>query len=124
VATKPLKKEILKKQKNTYKYGRKTIMYKHSVPLEGYLIEKLQDKEMAKEFLNVSLENLLEDGDIKAFLNSLELVVKSRQSLLSFAKEANLSRSNLYGVFKGEKKPQLNTVLKILSKLGYSLKVA
>lgn len=99
-------------------------MYKNSVYLEDFLIEKLQDKEMAKEFLNVSLENLLEDGDLNAFLNSLELVVKSRQSLLSFAKETNLSRSNLYGIFKGKKKPQLNTVLKILAKLGYTLKVA
>lgn len=99
-------------------------MYKHSVPLEDYLVEKLQDKEMQKEFLNVSLENFLEDGDTTAFLNSLELVVKSRQSLLSFAKEANLSRSNLYGIFSGKKKPQLNTILKILSKLGYTLKVA
>lgn len=99
-------------------------MYKNSVYLEDFLIEKLQDREMAKEFLNVSLENLLEDGDLNAFLNSLELVVKSRQSLLSFAKETNLSRSNLYGIFKGKKKPQLRTVLKILAKLGYTLKVA
>lgn len=99
-------------------------MYKNSVYLEDYLIEKLKDEEMAKEFLNVSLEGLLKDGNLDAFLNSLELVVKSRQSLLSFAKETNLSRSNLYGIFRGKKKPQLSTVLKILSKLGYTLKVA
>ena len=99
-------------------------MYKNSVDLEGFLIEKLQDSEMAKEFLNVSLESLLEDGNLDAFLNSLELVVKARQSLLSFSKETKLSRSNLYKIFKGKNKPQLDTVLKILSKLGYTLKVA
>jgi len=101
-----------------------TKKYKNSVNLEDFLIEKLQDQEMAKEFLNVSLESLLEDSDFTSFLNSLELVVKSRQSLLSFAKETNLSRSNLYGIFEGKKKPQLSTILKILSKLGYTLKVA
>jgi probable addiction module antidote protein len=98
--------------------------YKNSIDLEDFLVEKLCDQELAKEFLNVSLENLLLDSDFTAFLNSLELVVKSRQSLLSFAKQANLSRSNLYGIFEGKKKPQLSTVLKILSNLGYTLKVA
>lgn len=101
-----------------------TKKYKNSVDAEDFLIEKLQDQELAKEFLNVSLESLLEDSDFTSFLNSLELVVKSRQSLLSFAKETNLSRSNLYAIFEGKKKPQLKTILKILSKLGYTLKVA
>ena len=41
-----------------------------------------------------------------------------------FDKKVNLNRRNLYEIFKGEQKPQLDTVIKILKELGYSLKVA
>ena len=101
-----------------------TKKYKNSIPLDDFMIDYLKDKERAKGFINSSLETYIEDGDINEFLHSLELVLKSRQSLKSFCEETNLSRSNLYGVFSGKKKPQLNTVLKILAKLGYTLKVA
>lgn len=98
--------------------------YKNSVDFEDYLDEYLQDPENSREFLNVSLESYLQDGDFKAFMHALELVLKSRQSVLSFAKETNLSRTNLYEIFKGKRTPNLHTVLKILAKLGYTLKVA
>jgi DNA-binding phage protein len=45
-------------------------------------------------------------------------------SVRQFAKEAEIDRTNLYDLFKGKKKPQLKTVLKILAKLGYTLKIA
>ena len=60
----------------------------------------------------------------EVFLISLELVIKARQSMKSFSEESQLNRSNLYAIFKGKKKPQFRTVLKILSQLGYTLKVA
>lgn len=99
-------------------------IYKNSVPLEKFLVECLETEEMQKEFLNVSLESFIEDGNFDAFLNSLELVIKSRQSLLSFSKKAELNRSNLYAIFNGKTKPRFGTILKILSELGYTLKVA
>lgn len=98
--------------------------YKHGIPLEDYLNEYLQDPENSRGFLNASLESYTEDGDFKAFMHSLELVLKSRQSVLSFAKETKLSRTNLYEIFKGNRTPNLHTLLKILEKLGYTLKVA
>jgi len=98
--------------------------YKNSVPLEEFLVECLETKEMQKGFLNTSLKSFLEDGNFDEFLRSLELVIKSRQSLLSFSKDVELNRSNLYAIFRGKRKPQFGTILKILSKLGYTLKVA
>ena len=88
------------------------------------LIERLQDPEYQKEFLNVSLEEYIEDGDFKSFFKSLEYVIKARGSVTEFAQKVNLNRRNLYELFKGEQKPQLDTVIKILKELGYSLKVA
>lgn len=98
--------------------------YKCSTSFENYMIEKLQDQELTREFLNISLQEYVEDGDFNEFMRSLELVIKSRQSLKSFSEEANMNRANLYAIFRGRRKPQFGTVLKILSKLGYELKVA
>ena len=102
----------------------KKTKYKNGILLENYLDEYLQDPENSREFLDVSLESYSEDGDFKAFMHALELVLKSRQSVLSFTKETNLSRTNLYEMFKGKRTPNLHTILKILAKLGYTLKVA
>lgn len=99
-------------------------VYKHSVDLDTYLIRQLQDEEMAKGFLSESFKTFTENGNMDEFLYSLEIVIKAKQSILSFCKEANMSRTNLYAILKGKRKPQLNTILKILAKLGYTLKVA
>ena len=97
---------------------------KYSVSLGNVLDEYLQDSERSRGFLNVSLEEYLKDGDFAEFMHSLELVIKSRQSIKSFSEESNLNRANLYAIFRGKKKPQFATILKILAHLGYSLKVA
>jgi len=98
--------------------------YKHSIPLDDFLIEQLKDKDIARGFLNESLVTYIENNNFEEFLYSLELVLKSRQSISSFSREANLNRSNLYDIFRGRKKPQMHTVLKILAQLGYEIKVA
>ncbi len=79
---------------------------------------------MARGFLNESLKTYYEDNNFDEFLYSLEIVLKARQSLKSFSEEANLNRSNLYDIFRGEKNRNLHTVLKILAQLGYTIKVA
>ena len=99
-------------------------MNKHSTSFEEFMIRNLQDEESAKEFLNVSLESYIEDGNFEEFLRSLELVIKARQSVSAFAKEANINRGHLYAIFKNQKTPRFDTILNILAKLGFSLKVA
>lgn len=98
--------------------------YTDSTDFEDFIDEYLRDADHSRGFLNASLEAYIEDGDFKAFMHSLELVIKSRQSIKSFSEEANLNRANLYDMFKGKKSPQFKTILKILTKLGYTLKVA
>lgn len=98
--------------------------YKASVPWEEILIRQLQDEEFAQEFLNESFMEYINGGSFNAFFRSLERVIKARMSVTQFAKEAELDRTNLYALFKGKKKPQLKTVIKILSKLGYTLRIA
>ena len=99
-------------------------MDKYSITFDEYMLEKLQDEELAREYLNQSFMNYIEDGDFKMFFKALERVVKSRMSIREFAKQAELDRANLHAVFNGKKKPQFRTVLKILTKLGYTIRVA
>lgn len=75
------------------------------------LIERLQDPEYQREFLNVSLEEYIEDGDFKSFFKSLEYVIKARGSVTEFAQKVNLNRRNLYELFKGEQKPRFDLLL-------------
>jgi len=98
--------------------------YKNSVPWEEVILEKLQDEEFAKGYLNHSFMNYVEDGDFKMFFKALERVVKARTSVSKFAEKAELDRVNLNAIFKGRRDPKLRTVLKILSNLGYTFKVA
>jgi len=92
--------------------------------LNDFIIEQLKDEEFQKEYMNQSLAQYIEDGDFNAFFRSLELVIKSRESISDFCKKAGIDRAMLYGIFKGKRIPRVDTLAKILKTLGYSLKVA
>jgi probable addiction module antidote protein len=91
---------------------------------DDFMQEQLQDEEFQKMYLTGSLEDYLEDGDFRPFFRALERVVKARCSVSKFCKDADISRNNLYALVRGDRKPQLETVLKMLNNLGFSLKVA
>ena len=99
-------------------------MDKYSITLDEFMTEHLQDEELAREYLNESFIQYIEGGNFDLFFKALERVIKARMSVSQFAKEAEIDRTNLYDLFNGKKKPQLKTVIKILAKLGYTLKIA
>ncbi len=99
-------------------------MKNNFINFETDLIERLKDEEYQKEFLNASLEDYVTDGDFKGFFKSLELVIKAKGTVSEFAKKTKLNRRNLYSMFNGEQKPQLETIVRVLNELGYSLKIA
>lgn len=101
-----------------------TIIDKYSSSWDDYMAKELQDEEFAREYLNESFMDYISDGNFSVFFRSLERVIKSRSSVRQFAKDAQIDRTNLYDLFKGKKKPQLKTVIKILAKLGYTLRIA
>ncbi len=96
----------------------------NTIPYDELLDKHMLDMEFQKEYLNLSLEEYLSDGDFNKFFKSLEKVIKSRESISSFAKKVNIERANLYTLFNGEKIPRLDTIAKILKELGYSIRVA
>ena len=91
--------------------------------LDEFLAESFQDKELTTEYLNVALEEYLNDNDTEAFLYALEKLIKASSSMSDFAKEAKLERSHLYKILRKKVKPQFNTINSLLKAAGYKLKV-
>ena len=98
--------------------------YKNTTNFENVFCEIVNDKEQLRDFLNIAFEEYLEDGDFNSFYRSLELVIKSRDTMQNFANKVELSKMGLYNVVKGKKEPKITTLAKILKELGFSLKVA
>ncbi len=96
----------------------------NTIPYEELSEKHFLDIEFQKEYLNLSLAEYITDGDFNKFFKSLEKVIKSRESVSSFAKKINIDRTNLYTLFNGKKVPRLDTIAKILKELGYTIKVA
>lgn len=96
----------------------------NTISYEELSEKHLIDVELQKEYLNLSLSEYITDGDFNKFYKSLEKIIKSRESVTSFAKKVNIDRTNLYTLFNGEKVPRLDTIAKILKELGFSIQVA
>lgn len=96
----------------------------NTISYEELSEKHMLDVELQKEYLNLSLAEYISDGDFNKFFKSLEKVIKSRESVSSFAKKVNIDRANLYTLFNGEKVPRLDTIAKILKELGYTMQVA
>ena len=97
---------------------------KNTVNLENYIVNDLKSDEEIKLFLNASLKDYLEDGDFNSFYRALEIVIRAKDTISSFAKKVGMSRSHLYSLFKSEKEPKFSTIAKIFQELGYELEVA
>ncbi len=92
--------------------------------LNDFIVEQLKDIEFQKEYMNESLAEYINDGDFNAFFRSLELVIKSRDSISGFCEKAGIDRAMLYQIFNGERVPRVDTLAKILKTLGFNLKIA
>jgi len=89
-----------------------------------FVLEQLKDEEFQKEYMNESLTQYINDGDFNAFFRSLEMVIKSRDSISGFCEKAGIDRAMLYAIFSGKRVPRVDTLAKILKTLGYNLRVA
>ena len=108
---------------NKYNLDMKKVL-KNTISYDDFMQEQLKDLDFQKDYLTASLEAYVEDGDFKAFFRALERVVKVRCSVTQFCNEADIERTNFYSLIRGNKKPKLETVLKIFKALGFELKVA
>ena len=92
---------------------------------ETDLINRLQDKDYQKDWLELTLNEFLTDGDLDTFIRCLTDVVKARVKssgrgeITRLAKELKIDRSNLSEIVNGSKQPRLETAFKLLNGLGF-----
>ena len=96
----------------------------NSISHDDFMQEQLQNEEFRREYLNVTIQEFIEDGDYDFFFRSLEDVIKAQSSLSEFSKRSGVTRKALYDMFKGERVPRLDTIGRILKELGFELRVA
>ena len=92
--------------------------------LTDFIVEQLKDTDFQREYMNETLFEYINDGNFNAFFRSLELVIKSRESVSAFCDKAGIDRAMLYQIFSGKRIPRVDTLAKILKTLGYTLRVA
>ena len=96
---------------------------KASRPFKEYLMERLQDPEEARGYLEVAIEEYEEDGDHAAFLLALRDVVDAQGGVGKLAEETGLNRQHLYRALSDSGNPQFETVARIVRGLGFRLLV-
>ena len=85
------------------------------------MIEQLQDPEFEAGWLELTLQEFLEDGDFSTFIRCLTYVVKARGhgEISRLAKASSIDRSNLSEILNGKVTPRIDTAIKLIRGLGY-----
>lgn len=91
--------------------------------LDDHLKAVLSDRDRAKGYLQLALEEFQEDGDTKAFLTALRSVAQAQGGLAHLAEETGINRQHLYRALSGKGNPKLGTLSRILRGLGYQLRL-
>lgn len=85
-------------------------------------IEHLKkDKEAAQAYLEVAMEEFDNDGDIGALLRSLRNFAEAQGGMTWLSRKTNVNRQHLYDALSGDSNPRIDTLLKILTPLGYKV---
>lgn len=89
---------------------------------EDELNEWLQDPETQRVWLETNLEEFVKDGNIDAFIRSMQYVIKARGrgAITALAKDMHMDRSNLSEILNRKKTPRIDTVFKLINGLGYT----
>lgn len=82
---------------------------------EQDLVERLKDRNEAASYLTASLQDYLEDDDTDSFALSLYYLTLANGGVKKVSEQTGLNRENLYKIFKGERKPRLQTVSQLLN---------
>jgi probable addiction module antidote protein len=84
------------------------------------LIQDLQDPELASLYLSEALK----DENPCMFLLALKNVCAAQgEAMTALAKEAKVSRENLYRILSKKGNPKLNNIISLLNAVGFQLSV-
>lgn len=75
------------------------------------------------EKIALFLEAVFEEGDPATIAAAIGEVARAR-GMSQIAKDAGLSRENLYRALSGDGNPEFGTVMKVIKAMGFDLKIA
>lgn len=79
----------------------------------------LKDPAETAIWLDLAVQEYLEDEDHGHFLDCVRLVAEAQGGLSALARKAKLNRSNLYKALNSKGAPKFDTINAILNALGY-----
>ena len=89
-----------------------------------YQIERLaNDREAAIDYLQLTLEEYLTDGDLPFFLKGLRTFIESQGGISELFKRTNIEPETLSDVLSGENVPLLDLLRTILNTLECRLSI-
>ena len=89
--------------------------------LDDHLKSTLADRDRARAYLQLAIEEFEQDGDMEAFLTALRSVAQAQGGIAHLAEKSGLSRQHLYKALSENGNPQLGTLSQILRGLGYRI---
>ena len=99
---------------------------KDNIKFEDDLKEHLKDVKEQALWLQIALDEYLQDGNFDAFYSSLEKIIEVRNiSVRKMSKDLELSRSNIIKLLDGQTKttPKIDTLVKIFNYLDFEIKI-
>ena len=102
--------------------NKKQIEYHKNAPtFDEHFAECFKDKEYVQAWLENTLNEFLNTGNVDEFIECLIDVVKhsERGTITRIANNAGINRANLYDIMSGKVTPRIDTALKLIRGLGY-----
>lgn len=91
---------------------------------EDYLLTKLKNKRHATLYLQEALSDYQEHGDAEILMLAFRHIAIAQGGIAELAKKAHLNEKTLHRTLSKAGNPRLDTIWKLLSALGFTLKVA
>lgn len=94
---------------------------KNAPNFEEHFAECFKDKEYTQAWLEDTLNEFLNTGNVDEFVECLVAVVKhsERGAITRIANNAGINRANLYDIMNGKVTPRIDTAFKLIKGLGF-----
>lgn len=89
--------------------------------LDQLIQERLSDPERRAQYLDIAVEDYVENGEEAELLLAIRQVVQAGMGFAKLSETTGLSRESLYKTLSGKGNPKLKTLKEILAALGYTL---
>ena len=97
--------------------------YKDLPKYENYLLLRLKNKRNATMYLEEALSEYQEHGDAEVLMLAFRHIAHAQGGIARLAKKTHLNEKTLYRTLSKSGNPRLDTIWKLLSVLGFRLKV-